>query len=84
MKIQLKTKYWTETEIEVWKERQHSMSFRFGVFFLANIIFSMYNDSLIMGIANAIPFLIVITIWLSYNKYKKQTEEEKNEKKNQT
>lgn len=68
MRIQIKTEFWNEKNLNVWRKRYERITISYIIFILANMGYHLFLKNTFFVIINLFPFLLGIIIMISYNK----------------
>lgn len=71
MKIKIKNSFWNQ-DLETQRDKLVNIIFLGNVFFIANIVYFLFERKMFMLIVNVLIFALYTLIQLSYNKREKQ------------
>lgn len=78
-KPKISTKYWKGKTTQQWKEETNRMLWYIGIFAIINIIYNIFNNANWYIITvNAIPYITATLGIISYNKHKKEEQQNAN------
>lgn len=76
-KIRIKTAMWSEQDVEIWKKKYEKLAFVLLIFFITNELIGILTVYKLLIWINAIPTLMCIIIYVSYNKHKQNEDTSK-------
>lgn len=70
--MNIKTEFWNENSLEIWRYRYSKIAWSIGFFTLANIIAFIYYKNYILTAINVFLFIILSIIIISQTKWENQ------------
>lgn len=77
--MRIKTMFWKNEDIGIWRERVNKIMWYMGIFSLANIVYNIFsNNSILLYITSIVPYITALMAVLSYNKFIRKEKEGEN------